>query len=175
LHASSREKNAPLVFNPSSEVGSIVNGEHPNALAYRRAADAFPARDLRALELLIADDVVWHVPGNHPMAGDDRGCDALLAWLQRVADRGFWIQEHDVFGNDEHVCALSYMGAQTEGVDVRTRVVRVSNFRDGRQAERWFYQKIETPGTASSGRDRHRPPSRSGRAVRPAWPRRTQM
>jgi ketosteroid isomerase-like protein len=116
-----------------------VSREHPNALAYRSAADAFRRETLQAIESLIADDVVWHVPGSHPMAGDVRGRDALLAWLVRLADRGFWIQEHDVLGNDEHVCALSYMGARKEGVDAQTRVVSVFHFRDGRQAERWFY------------------------------------
>jgi hypothetical protein len=54
--------------------------------------------------------VVWHVPGNHPRAGDIRGRDALLAWLAGLTEVGFWLTEHDVFANDEHVCALSYMG-----------------------------------------------------------------
>jgi ketosteroid isomerase-like protein len=103
------------------------------------AADAFRAHDLQVIGSLIAEDVVWHVPGDHPMAGDIRGRDALLAWLERVGALGFWLQEHDVFGNDEHVCALSVMGARRERVDVQTRVVSVFHFHEGRQAERWFY------------------------------------
>jgi ketosteroid isomerase-like protein len=117
----------------------VVNQEHPNAIAYRRAADAFRTRDLEIIGSLVDEDVVWHVPGNHPMAGDVRGRDALLVWLQRVGDLGFMLREHDVLANDEHVCALSSMGAQREGGDVRTRVVSVFHFRDGRQVERWFY------------------------------------
>ena len=73
------------------------------------------------------------------MAGEIRGRGALLAWLERVGALGFWLQEHDVFGNDEHVCALSAMGARRERVDVQTRVVSIFHFHDGRQAERWFY------------------------------------
>jgi hypothetical protein len=49
------------------------------------------------------------------------------------------LREHDVFGNDEHVCALSYMGAIRPGVDVETQVVSIFHFRDGRQIERWFH------------------------------------
>jgi len=116
-----------------------MSGEHPNAVAYRRAAEAFRAGDLKTIEDLVADDVVWHVPGDHPMAGDIRGRSGLLAWLRRVSELGFWLREHDVFGNDEHVCALSQMGARREDVDVETRVVSVFHFRDGRQTERWFY------------------------------------
>jgi len=52
---------------------------------------------------------------------------------------GFWLREHDVFGNDDHVCALSHMGARREGLVVETRVVSIFHFRSGRQVERWFF------------------------------------
>ena len=115
-----------------------MSEEHPNATAYRQAADAFRAQDLGAIEALVDEDVVWHVPGNHPRAGDIRGRDALLIWLAGLADLGFWLREHDVLANDEHVCALSHMGARRPGLDAETRVVSIFHFRDGRQIERWF-------------------------------------
>jgi len=117
----------------------MSGGEHPNATAYRRTADAFRAREFETLWMLVADDVVWHVPGRHSMAGDIRGIDALVAWLSAVSALGFWLTEHDVLGNDEHVVALSEMGARRPGVDVQTRVTSVFHYRDGRQLERWFY------------------------------------
>ena len=113
--------------------------EHPNAVDYRLTADAFRARDMEALATLLTDDVIWHVPGEHPMAGDIRGRERLLEWLTAVSGIGFWLQEHAVFGDDQHVCALSVMGAKREGVDVETRVVSIFHFREGRQSERWFY------------------------------------
>ena len=73
------------------------------------------------------------------MAGDIRGLDALLVWLSQLRTKGFWLTEHDVFGNDEHVCALSIMGARRDCVDVQTRVVSVFHYRDGHQVERWFH------------------------------------
>jgi ketosteroid isomerase-like protein len=118
----------------------VVEGtEHSNALAYRRTADAFRSGDGTLLTSLIDPAVVWHVPGTHAMAGDIHGRDALLAWFNQLRPKGFWLSEHDVLGNDEHVCALSVMGARREGVDVRTRVVSVFHYRDGQQVERWFY------------------------------------
>jgi ketosteroid isomerase-like protein len=113
--------------------------EHPNAATYRRTADAFRARDQAALATLIAEDVVWHVPGGHSMAGEIRGRTALLDWLGRLPERGFWLSEHDVLATDEHVCALSIMGARREGIDIQTRVVSVFHYRRGLQLERWFY------------------------------------
>jgi ketosteroid isomerase-like protein len=118
---------------------SAMNDEHPNAIAYRRTADAFRSADQAAFTALVAIDVVWHVPGTHSMAGDVRGRDQLIAWLNRARAKGFWLTEHDVLGNDEHVCALSSMGARRPGVDVETRVVSVFHYRDGQQLERWFY------------------------------------
>lgn len=118
----------------------VVTGtDHPNAVAYRRTADAFRSGDTVLLASLLDPDVVWHVPGSHVMAGDVCGRDALLRWLGELAPRGFWLREHDVLGNDEHVCALSIMGARRDGVDVQTRVVSVFHYRDGRQVERWLY------------------------------------
>ena len=113
--------------------------EHANAAAYRRTADAFRAGDFNAIRSLVAEDVVWHVPGHHPMAGEIRGLDALVTWLGRLGDLGFTLREHDVLGNDDHVCAMSYMGARRPGVDVEVRVVSVFHFRNGSQVERWLY------------------------------------
>jgi hypothetical protein len=44
-----------------------------------------------------------------------RGRSALLAWLDRLRTKGFWLVDDDVFGCDEHVCALSVMGARRDG------------------------------------------------------------
>lgn len=70
-----------------------MNADHPNAAAYRKAADAFRARGLRAIEALVDEDVVWHVPGHHPRAGEIRGRDALLAWLTDLAEVGFVLRD----------------------------------------------------------------------------------
>ena len=118
---------------------AVRGAEHPNAVAYRRTADAFRSGKDALLALLIDADVVWHVPGEHGMAGDIRGRDALLAWCGELKSKGFWLNEPDVMGSDEHVRALSIMGARRDGVDVQTRVVSVFHYRDGRQIERWFY------------------------------------
>jgi hypothetical protein len=116
-----------------------VHDEHPNATIYRRTVDAFREGDLATLGELIDADVVWHVPGTHRQAGDIHGRPALLDWLASLPQLGFWLTEHDVLGNDEHVCALSDIGARRTGVDIQTRVVSVFHYRDGRQTERWFF------------------------------------
>ena len=129
--------------------------EHPNALAYRRTADAFRARDFAALEALFDPDVVWHIPGHNIRAGEIRGLDAVVALLTGLP-AGYTISEHDVLGNDEHVVALSHMGVRRPDLELMTRVANVFHFREGRQVERWFYpedmetwdQALNLPGPA---------------------------
>ena len=116
-----------------------MGDDHPNAVAYHRTVEAFRQGDLDTVASLIAEDVVWHVPGDHPLAGDHVGRERLLEFLASLASLGFTIREHDVFANDEHLCALSFIGARREGLEVETRVVSVFHFRNGQQTERWFY------------------------------------
>lgn len=116
-----------------------MTGGHPDAIAYRRTADAFRADDLEVVESLIAPDIVWHVPGDHPMAGTIEGRDALLDWLARLGGMGFWLVEHDVFASDEHVCAVSTMGVRRDDMEAQTRVISILRYRNGRQVERWLY------------------------------------
>jgi len=125
-----------------------VSEDHPDAIAYRRTADAFRAGDLDVVESLVAPEVVWHVPGDHPMAGTIEEREALLAWLARLRGIGFWVVECDVFASDQHVCAVSTMGARRDDVDVQTRVISIFRYRDGRQVERWVYPDDTTAWNA---------------------------
>ena len=116
--------------------------EHPNASTYRRTADAFRSQDSEALRDLIAEDVVWHVPGTNPVAGEVQGLEALFDWfgrLRQATGGTFTLEEHDVVGNDDHVVALSRMAAVKDGAPISVRVISVFHYRDGKQQERWFH------------------------------------
>jgi ketosteroid isomerase-like protein len=130
------------VFRSRHPATGRSSPEHPNATAYRRTADAFRAADTEALQQLIAEDVVWRVPGRNPLAGDVHGRDALFDWfarLRQVTDGTFALEEYDVIGNDEHVVALSRMSAVKAGGPLGVDVISVFHYRDGTQYERWFF------------------------------------
>jgi ketosteroid isomerase-like protein len=116
-----------------------VTEEHPDAIAYRRTADAFRSGDFDVVKSLIASEVIWHVPGDHPMAGTIAGREALLEWLGGLKRIGFWLVERDVFASDKHVCAISTMGARRDDVDAQTRVISIFRYQDRQQVERWLY------------------------------------
>jgi hypothetical protein len=89
-----------------------MGDDHPNTLAYLRTVEACRDRDFDMIASLIAEDVVWHLHGDHPLAGP----------------LGFTIREHDVFADNDHVCALRYIGARREGLEVETMVARNTVF-----------------------------------------------
>lgn len=42
-----------------------------------RLHHAFNDRDAETLRALLAEDVIWHIPGDHPMAGTYEGREAM--------------------------------------------------------------------------------------------------
>lgn len=55
--------------------------------AFHRYLDALARGDMDALRATLADDVVWHQPGAHSLAGDHRGPDAVLRLLGAFMER----------------------------------------------------------------------------------------
>src|SRR6266852_3556797 len=62
-----------------------MSDEHPNASLVRRAYDALETRDVETLVELSRPDVVWHIPGRSPIAGEYHGRDTVLAFMAHLA------------------------------------------------------------------------------------------
>jgi hypothetical protein len=58
--------------------------EHPNAARVREGFAAWNRGDFDTVREYLADDVVWHVGGDHPLSGDYRGRDAVLEYCARA-------------------------------------------------------------------------------------------
>ena len=50
------------------------------------ALDAYNRGDVEAFSRHLADDIVWHVGGDHPLSGDYRGREAVTGYIGRVRD-----------------------------------------------------------------------------------------
>lgn len=95
-----------------------ANADHPDALTYRRAADAFRRKDLEAITETIYEDVTWHFPGRSWMAREVQGRDALLACLKEIITRTgqtFTLEDRFISGTDHHLVALQRFGATHNG------------------------------------------------------------
>ena len=60
--------------------------EHPNVGKIRQALDTYNAGDREGMRAFLAPDIWWHVSGDHPLSGDYRGIDDVLAYFERVQE-----------------------------------------------------------------------------------------
>ncbi len=81
--------------------------EHAGANAVKKALEAYTKGDPSLFTQMIADDVVWHVPGEKPLAGVYHGQEVVsrdyLQQLTQLAEHQ-GLEVHDVFvGRDGYV------------------------------------------------------------------------
>ena len=103
---------------------------------------AVASGDVRAIADLLADDVVFHVPGRSPNAGDHRGRHGVLAFLARAAHvtgGTLALELRDVAAGREHVLALARYTASRDGKQLDNRLCHVLRLEGGRIAESWFF------------------------------------
>lgn len=83
--------------------------DHPNALRVRALFCAFHERDLGAIRAAIAEDAVWHFPGQNLLSGAHRGHAGIFAFLARarqLSDGSFSLALEDVVANDQLAVAF---------------------------------------------------------------------
>jgi ketosteroid isomerase-like protein len=94
--------------------------------------------DLRAL---LADDVVWHVPGRSAIAGEYRGLEQVLAYFavrREIADKTFRITSRGALADSDRVVHFADGEALIGGELRRWRTVGIFNISDGLIAECWL-------------------------------------
>jgi 2'-5' RNA ligase len=115
---------------------SVVRRFHAEqARVYAGGADFGPVGHL------LADDVVWHVPGASAIAGEHRGVDAVLAYFRRrreMTDATFQVTVHGAAMIDGRVVQLAGGRALRGGEEVVWETVGVFRVAGGRIAECWL-------------------------------------
>jgi ketosteroid isomerase-like protein len=120
--------------------------EHPNVARLKKGYDAFASGDLDTLRDLFADDILWHVPGNNPLAGDYKGQDEVFGFFAKIAQETggtFKLELHDVLANDEHAVALVRLSAERNGkrLDGEPGVNVLHVNAEGKTTEFWGFSQ----------------------------------
>ncbi|MEX0683306.1 MAG: nuclear transport factor 2 family protein [Dehalococcoidia bacterium] len=115
---------------------------HPNEQLVRDWLVAQAKGDEGAIRDLLAEDVVWHVPGRSPLSADYRGRDEVLGFLARPRElSGGTVRPQvlDIMATDSHAIALVRVYAEREGKKLDGSL-QAWTFRiaEGRIAEFWF-------------------------------------
>lgn len=110
--------------------------EGTNAAIVRRAYEAFNTSDLETLAEIFHEDSSWHTPGRSPIAGDNRGREAVFAQFgSYVGDTGgtFKATLQAVFeSEDGRVVGLHHNSAQRNGKLLDTGCCITFELEDGK-------------------------------------------
>lgn len=117
--------------------------EHPNtAVVWRMYKALTKGNYVPTLAAVLADDVVWHLPGDHPLSGDHRGIEAVLQAMRRfeALSRGtISLEVHDVLANEQHAVALLRAKGEREGRSYEMLELDVLHLKDGKVTELWSF------------------------------------
>ena len=115
----------------------------PNEDLVRQASAAFGRGDLSALQdQFFADDIVWHVAGTGPLAGDYEGAAEVIGQLTKIsALSGGSVQPqvHDVLVSNDHTVVLVTISAERAGKQLQLSLVHVIHAENGKAAEVWTH------------------------------------
>lgn len=111
--------------------------------AFHEAQGAFYAGGSEeALRRLLADDVVWRVPGDNVIAGVYEGVEAVMTYFAHrrdLASRTFRMHPGEVMvGEGQHVAVLTDGTAVLDGTQRRWSTVGLYRFREELVAACWL-------------------------------------
>lgn len=115
----------------------------PNQDVVRAASAAFGRGDLGALQdQFFAADIVWHVAGTGPLAGDYEGVAQVMGLLGKISQlAGSTVQPelHDVLVSNDHTVALTTIRAERAGKQLQLNLVHVIHAENGKATEVWTH------------------------------------
>jgi uncharacterized protein len=115
----------------------------PNEDLVRAASAAFGRGDLGALQdQFFAADIVWHIAGTGPLAGDYEGAAQVMGLLGKIsALSGGTVRPelHDVLASSDHTVALTTIRAERAGRQLQLNLVHVIHAENGKATEVWTH------------------------------------
>jgi uncharacterized protein len=120
----------------------VITPEHPNAARVLRFTEAQQRGDAAVLMDLLADDVVWHVPGRNLLSRDYTGKGEVASFWARARELSggtVRIELIDVLAGDAFGIALVRVFAEREGKSLGGQFQAFTyRIEDGKIAEFWF-------------------------------------
>ncbi len=108
---------------------------------HRRQGEMYAGGSTEAVVELLSDDVVWHVPGASPIAGDHRGAQQVMGYFEkrrRLAGGTMRMSPGAVIGEGDAVAQLIGGSAVLDGEEVTWQTVGAYRVENGRIAEAWL-------------------------------------
>ncbi len=116
------------------------HGRRAGAEVVRRLHQAFNDRDRGTFLGCLADDVAWHVAGDHPLAGTYEGRKNLWeGYFGPLWESPARVEDQQVLDHAEHVVALVEERHNFGEGEQGWKAVEVFRLENGQVAERWAF------------------------------------
>lgn len=97
---------------------------------------AYAANDLNAIAKVMDADVVWHIPGRHPLSGTKKGRDEVLAFFDMLGMSRFKADPIFFGADDRHVVDIHRGWSDTGSpLDVDTTWALLYRIENGKIVE----------------------------------------
>lgn len=121
-----------------------------NLTIFKAYNDALIVGDFPAVFDTMADDIIWHQPGQHATSGTHVGKEALgthLATFAQKTNGSFKVVTNWVSENNNLVAAnVTFLGTRLDGTELNMNGIDLFRIEDGKIQEVWLFsadQQIE--------------------------------
>ncbi len=118
---------------PPSPTGAAPT-QHPHVAAVERFFAAYAAKDVGAVREILAPDVVWRIPGHHPLSGPKYGPDEVLAFFDQLARADMRARPQAIAAGGDYVLDF-HRGWSDAGAGMDTMWCLAFRFEGGRIRE----------------------------------------
>ena len=108
---------------------------------HRRQGEMYEGGPIEPVLELLAADVIWHVPGSSPIAGDHAGHQGVARYFERrreLADFTMLMSPGEAICSGDSVAQFVEGEATAEGEQVNWRTVGAYRIEDGLVREVWL-------------------------------------
>lgn len=116
--------------------------ENPDINVVRDSYGALAEGDLARAGSLLADDVVFHVPGRGELAGDHTGKDQVASYLAKLTEQvgdALRLEPEAFIADESRVVVLLRARGERGGRVLDEPGVHVFRVTDGKISERWSF------------------------------------
>lgn len=127
---------------------------HPNIELIHAFFTAYASQDHDGIKSILAENISWHIPGNHPLSGTKKGVSEVLNYFKLLNKASFkaepivmGVNEHFVidchrnWSNVENETNLNNMSCLLWRIE-NGKIVEVHNFPENQPAVDTFFSKM---------------------------------
>lgn len=109
---------------------------HPNIILMQKFYAAYATHDAEKIGSFFADDIVWRIPGRHPLSGEKQGKKEVMAFFDQLARANFKAEPLFFGANDQYVVDVHRGWSNAEGhPNVDTTWALLFRIENGKIAE----------------------------------------